>query len=77
MQDFVALALEPSHTERILRAMGGIVPRSILHIQIEKNGILEFGAYDQFNPGCIFFGTALDDGFIGSLISDGVIEHAK
>ena len=40
----------------ILKAMGGLVPRSVIHVQIEKAGRLEFGAYDNFSPDCLFFG---------------------
>ncbi len=75
-QDFVVLAIEGSAADSIMAALGGVVPRSILHIQIEKNGILEFGAYDQFDLEGIFLGATLKGSFVESLISDGVIEHA-
>lgn len=57
-QDFVIVLLEPSTVEKIIPAIGGSVPKAILHIQIEKNGVLQFGAYDNFYPECIFFGSA-------------------
>jgi hypothetical protein len=53
-QDFIVVPLEPSSEKTILSAIGGTLPRSIIHIQIEKAGILEFGAYDNFYPECIF-----------------------
>jgi len=75
-QDFVVLPLDSDGIETIMSAIGGSVPRSILHIQIEKSGTLQFGAYDQFHPECIFFGTSLDAVFLDSLISERVIERA-
>jgi len=75
-QDFVVLSLEPSDEQRIVAALRGVIPGNILHIQVEKNGVLQFVAYDRFDPECIFFGTQLDSSFLDSLISDGVIGHA-
>src|SRR4051812_6464233 len=43
-QDFVILPLEIESVPSILRALGGTIPRSIFHIQIEKDGRLELGA---------------------------------
>jgi len=45
-QDFVVLPLEADHAKPIMAAIGGTVPKTILHVQIEKNGTLEFGLYD-------------------------------
>lgn len=55
-QDFIIVLLEPTTVRTVLSAIRGNVPRKILHIQIEKNGVLEFAAYDNFHPGCIVFG---------------------
>src|SRR5260370_14868086 len=44
-QDFIVLPLEPSTGKAILSAIGGTVPKSIIHVQIENEGVLEFGAY--------------------------------
>ena len=60
VQEFVVVPLERSLIADILRAIGGAVPRKILHIQIEKHGVLEFGAYDNFSPHCLFFGPAIE-----------------
>lgn len=72
-QDFIIVPLEPSMSKNILAAIGGTVPKSIIHIQIEKNGVLEFGAYDNFHPESIYLGKALDQGIIDSLVAEGII----
>jgi hypothetical protein len=74
-QDFIVVPLEPSDCKRILNAIGGSVPRSILHIQIEKDGALQFGAYDNFHSEGIFFGPAIEKTLIESLITQGVISR--
>jgi hypothetical protein len=56
IQDFVILPLEPDSVRPIIVAVGGTVPNSILHIQIEKHGMIQFGLYDCFHPEAMFFG---------------------
>ncbi|HET7872797.1 MAG TPA: hypothetical protein VFL42_09825 [Terriglobales bacterium] len=72
-QDFVVVPLEASSGPAILNAIGGRVPRRIMHFQIEKAGVLEFGAYDSFDPECLFFGPALQGPFQESAISRGLV----
>src|SRR5215813_9408118 len=48
-QDFVVLPLEEATIQYIVRAMGSSWSRRIYHIQIERNGVLEFGSYDSFD----------------------------
>ena len=74
-QDFVVLPLEPTVSDRILSAIGATVPRNILHIQIEKAGVLEFAAYDRFDPECVFFGSALQGEFLDSLVIEGLLQN--
>jgi hypothetical protein len=62
-QDFVVLPLEPAMGKPILSALGGSIPKSVRHIQIEKSGVLEFGAFDNFYPECLFLGKALSKTF--------------
>jgi len=69
--DFVILPLETENIKAIIAAIGGSIPRSIIHIQIGKADKLEFGAYDNFHPECMFFGSALTGPFLNSLVSDG------
>jgi hypothetical protein len=72
-QDFVVVPLEPSMDQKIIAAIGGTVPGAIIHIQIEKDGHLQFGAYDHFYPECIYFGNAVKEGVIQSLISQNIM----
>jgi hypothetical protein len=69
----VVLPLELNLIPTIVAAIGGTIPRSILHIQIEKEGNLELGLYDCFTPEASFFGPKLKPDFFTSLESDGVL----
>ena len=59
-QDFVVLPLEAEMVGPIMAAVGGTVPRGIIHIQVQKDGRLELGLYDNFAPKSMFFGTQPD-----------------
>jgi hypothetical protein len=74
-QDFVVLLLEPDLVKTIMAAVGGTIPRRILHIQIEKDSRLELGLYDNFAPQASFFGPALTPIFFAKLQSDGAISE--
>jgi hypothetical protein len=73
-QDFVVVPLEADSIGTILAAIGGALPRKIIHVQVEKAGILQFGAYDQFQPGCIVFGSTVNRRFLEALVSQGVMK---
>jgi hypothetical protein len=73
-QDFVVMALEPHMSKTIISAIGGTLSGTIIHIQIEKEGILQFGAYDNFYPSCLFFGNAVSPKMIESLIRQGILK---
>ena len=72
-QDFLVVPLETSSSKRIYAALGGVIPKTVLHVQIEKNGVLQFGAYDNFHPECIFFGRAVRQELVESLVSKGIL----
>ena len=72
-QDFLVVPLEPSMDQKIIAAIGGTVPGAIIHIQIEKDGQLQFGAYDNFHPQCIFFGTGVKQAFLESLVAQSIM----
>jgi hypothetical protein len=72
-QDFVVLPLEPSMSKTIVFAIGGTVPSAIIHIQIEKNALLQFAAYDNFHSQCIVFGTAVKQAVLESLVSQNIL----
>jgi hypothetical protein len=71
-QDFVVLPLETDIVEAIIAAVGGTVPRGILHIQIEKGNRLELGLYDNCAPKASFFGTSLTSIFFANLQGEGI-----
>jgi hypothetical protein len=72
-QDFAIVPLEPSMERKIIAAIGGTVPAAIIHIQIEKDGQLQFGAYDNFHQECIYFGNAVKEAVIQSLVSQNIM----
>jgi hypothetical protein len=72
-QDFVVVPLEPSMERKIIAAIGGSVPGAIIHIQIEKDGQLQFGAYDNFYPESIYFGGAVNESVIKLLVSQNIM----
>jgi len=72
-QDFIVVPLELSMSRKIIAAIGGTVPNAIIHVQIEKEGLLQFGAYDNFYPECIYFGSAVTQPMIDSLVCAGVM----
>ena len=72
-EDFIVLPLEPSMSKAIISAVGGTIPKTIIHIQIEKNSLIQFAAYDRFHPECIVFGTAVTEAVRESLVSQGIM----
>ena len=72
-QDFLVVPLDPSSSKRIYAALGDVVSKTVLHVQIEKDGVLQFGAYDNFHPECIFFGGAVSQELVESLVSKDIL----
>jgi|ERR1700722_2300929 len=72
-QDFIVIPLEPSTIKAIISAMGGTVPNDIIHIQIERGGVLQFAAYDNFHPHCVVFRTGVEQAVLTSLVAEGII----
>jgi hypothetical protein len=67
-------SLNPESVQSLIKALGGTVPRSVLHIQIARKGKLEFGAYDNFDPQALFLGEAFGDELLNDLIAQGILE---
>jgi hypothetical protein len=44
----------------IMAAVGGTVPRGLIHVQIQKEGRLQLGLCDTFAPKFMFFWTRPD-----------------
>ena len=72
-QDFVVLPLEAQAIGPVIAAIGGTISHAIIHIQIERAGKLEFGAYDNFHPQSMFFGDAVTQAFLDSLVAGGLL----
>jgi hypothetical protein len=66
-QDFVVLPLEAEMVRPIMAAVGGTVPRGLIHVQVQKEGRLQLGLYDNFAPKCMFFGPSLTPSFMAKL----------
>jgi hypothetical protein len=54
-QDFIVLDLSPSSIQPVLDILftEKRYSKDIIHIQIEKDGLLQFGSYDNFHDECI------------------------
>lgn len=76
-QDFIVLPLDSPAVWSILKGIGGTIPKRILHIQIEKDGHLQFAAYDNFHPGCVVFGTALGTDLLDRLFDAGILRDVR
>jgi hypothetical protein len=74
-QDFVVLPLEAEMVRPIMAAVGGTVPRRLIHVQVQKEGRLELGLYDNFAPKFMFFGPGLIPTFFATLQEAGVLAH--
>jgi len=70
-KDFAVAPLTETAQEVVIQAIGGSVPKKLLHIQIERAGVLEFGAYDSFQS--LFFGPGLSHDFVNTLIARGIL----
>jgi len=73
-QDFITVPLEKESTKPIVSALGGTIPKPILHIQIEKDGQLQVGMYDQ--RFAAFSATPLSQALKAQLIEERVIVRA-
>ena len=51
--------------------MGEGVPQRTIHMQIEKDGAVQFTAYDNFDPECLFWGAALQGSSKSRLLNTG------
>ena len=74
-QDFVIIPLEPHTIQSILAQLKhlGRDLHAIIHIQIEKNGVREFGAYDNFHRDCVVSGPGVSEGLLQQLVSQDIL----
>jgi hypothetical protein len=73
-QDFIIVRLEPGAASAIFKQiMAAGLSRAIIHVQIERAGVLELGAYDNFHPGCVVTGPDVSAGLLTELQAAGVL----
>ena len=70
-QEFTLVPLALCSGEQLMAALGGTLPRKIIHVQIEREGVLEFGAYDNFQH--IYFGPGVGVPVIESLVASRIL----
>lgn len=77
-QDFVMLQLTPDTIEPIFKqVMSAGLKRAIIHVQIERNGVLELAAYDNFHPNCVITGPGVSIGLLEELKSTTVLRDFR
>jgi hypothetical protein len=78
LQDFVVLRLEPETVSSIFKqVMAAGLKRAIIHVQIERNGMQEMGAYDNFHSECVITGPGVSAALLAELKSKNVIRDFK
>jgi hypothetical protein len=70
-QQFVVLPLSSDRIDPIISALGGTIPKSILHVQIAVAGRLEAGIYDG-DIGA-FFDTPISSALLKQALSNGSV----
>jgi hypothetical protein len=68
VQDFVVLRLAPETVQTILKQVTAVgLNRAIIHVQIERNGVLELAAYDNFDGECVMTGPYVSPALLDEL----------
>jgi hypothetical protein len=74
--DFLRLSLEPETVEPIFDAIMALgLRKAIIHLQIERGGVLQLGAYDHFHPDCVISGPGISASFLSELRSAKVVRE--
>jgi hypothetical protein len=75
--DRVVIPLDPATIQRILDQIltEGLLREGMEHIEIERDGKLEFGAYDHFHPRCVGVGPGVPIEVLEELVSQGTIAY--
>lgn len=75
-QDFLVLHLRPETAGPILtQVMAAGLQRAIRHVQIERDGVLELGAYDNFQ--CVLAGPGISLVLLDELKDTGTLWDFK
>ena len=79
--DFVVLPLTREAVSLVLGlVVQGVKPsisHQIIHVQIERGGVLELGAYDNFHRECVVTGPGVGTGVLEQLKAEGVLRGFK
>jgi len=77
-QDLVVLRLTPETVDPIFKqVMAAGLKRAIIHVQIERNGVPELGAYDNFHPECVVTGPGVSWALLEELKKSNVLRDFK
>jgi len=77
-QGFVVLRLTPENAGPIFQqVMAAGLKRAIIHVQIERDGVLELGAYDHFHPECVVTGPGISRTLLEELKNADVLRDFK
>jgi len=75
--DFVVLPLIPPRVPEIEKAIRSKVAfagyRGIVHVQIESDGEIVFGAYDHFGPDCVVVNAIVTTSILDDLVKARVL----
>lgn len=70
---FMVLPLQQEACVKIFREISRLgFSKRIMHVQIEKDGALAFGAYDNFHHECVFASSAISNSLLDALVADGL-----
>ena len=76
--DFVVLKLEPETVAPILKqVVSAGIKRGIRHIQIERDGVKQLGAYDNFDPECVVTGPQVSPDLLEAMKVERIIHSFK
>jgi hypothetical protein len=77
-QDFIVLRLTPEAVGPIFeQASAAGLTGPIIHVQIERSGVLELGAYDNFHPECTVTGPGVSAALLDELKRKGVLRDFR
>ena len=76
-QDFVVLQLTPETVAPIFKELRAAGLKRAIHVQIERQGVLELGAYDNFHPECVVTGPGISSLLLAELKSAKTVREFK
>jgi hypothetical protein len=78
VQDFAVLRLVPETVPTIFKqVMAAGLNRAILHVQIERDGVLELAAYDNFYPELVVTGPSISPALLSELKNTNVLREFR